>query len=185
MIKHPSSTRWRFNGVLVPVLLGLSGCSGVLPAGTAGSGTATVGATPLTQSSPAEPEVSIPSPGPSSEPADAVDESTSSAPNGAGLTEVRPEITYAEVSASNSSIEVSSYVPGIIESDGLCTFRVSAGTTEVTLVQPALADATTTSCGSATILLDGATAGTWTVVVEYRSPASSGASLPMTVSSRS
>ncbi|MGV8968764.1 MAG: hypothetical protein ACOH2F_21095 [Cellulomonas sp.] len=92
-----------------------------------------------------------------------------------------PEITYAGVSADGSELDASSYVPRIIESDGTCTFRVSAGAEKFSLAQPAVADATTTSCGSVTIPLGGSGVRTWTMVVEYRSPSSSGDSLPMTV----
>ena len=80
----------------------------------------------------------------------------------------------------DQQVEVRSYVTGVVESDGTCTFTFSKGSTSFQRQNTALADATTTKCPNITLDSTAFTAkGTWSVVVSYDSVKATGASSPV------
>lgn len=97
-----------------------------------------------------------------------------------GKKSVNPVI--ADANQYGSEVEVRSFVPGIVESDGICTITLSQGTTVITKEVAAVQDATTTQCTKLKLARsEFSSNGTVTVVVTYSSAKSSGSSEPRTM----
>lgn len=84
-------------------------------------------------------------------------------------------------SAAESSLRAAGFVEGVVQAHGTCTLTATRGGVTVTAQQPALPDASTTSCGELRIPGDELTGGIWRVVLSYESPSSAGASAPVDV----
>jgi len=70
---------------------------------------------------------------------------------------------------------VSAYVPGV-EEGGVCTLVLSRSGRQVEIEQDALADASTTICGSLLVPHSELEAGTWSGRLAYASPTRTGES---------
>jgi cytoskeletal protein RodZ len=102
------------------------------------------------------------------------------APAPAPSSEVRVVVTASGRNTSTGAAEARGFAE-VVESGGLCTLRLTHGSALVEQVTDAVADATTTSCGTVSVLASQLSAGTWTGVLLYRSATSSGESLPFTI----
>jgi len=88
---------------------------------------------------------------------------------------VTPIITYAGQYGSN--IEVSAYVPGIIENGGTCTLTAQKGSSKLTKTVAGVDNAQNTSCPTFIVSrMEFSSTGTWTVTVSYSSTDYSGTS---------
>lgn len=115
---------------------------------------------------PSDPPLDTPTPGPSEAP-----------PTG-NATVV---LTYAAWDDQAASVEVSAYVT-VVEAAGTCTLTLTkADSPDQIQTVDALTDARTMSCGGFQIPRTQLSAGTWTAVVSYSSPLSSGQSEPTEV----
>lgn len=99
---------------------------------------------------------------------------------------VRPRITYAGPAPNGRGHEVSALVPELVEEGGTCTVTLRvAGRDAVIVPLTAVADAVSTSCGTA-VLEPGALApGSWEVTVAYDGPSGAGMSDPIVMEVRS
>lgn len=101
--------------------------------------------------------------------------SSNNSSNATNPAPVTPIITSAGQFSNN--IEVSSFVPGIVESGGTCITKFTKGEQVVTKNTAALPDATTTRCPNLTIpKSEFPELGSWQVVVSYSSGKSIGKS---------
>lgn len=92
-----------------------------------------------------------------------------------------PTIMRAEVYAGN--VEVSSYVPNIVENGGTCTLTATLGSATVTKTVTAVANAQDTNCPLFQVPVSQfSPKGTWTVSVHYSSSHYSGTSATKTIS---
>jgi hypothetical protein len=89
-------------------------------------------------------------------------------------------IVIADWNPNDKVIEVSGYVSGLIEDGGTCTLSVT-GPTTATATRAAVADVSTTSCGTLTIPASKVKDGTYSVTLGYKSATSRGTSEPMGV----
>lgn len=90
------------------------------------------------------------------------------------LKQVTPVITgYGQTSVG---VEVGSRVPGIIESNGICTLTLKKDDKKVTEKRAATPDASETSCGYISISRDRLSKGEWVASVTYTSKKSKGTS---------
>lgn len=92
----------------------------------------------------------------------------------AGSTEVN--ITYAGLNQANSNVEVSAYMPSVLEDGGKCILTMTQGANAVTRQSAAYADVNHTTCTSFSIPRSNFSSGVWIVKVSYSSPRSSGES---------
>lgn len=70
---------------------------------------------------------------------------------------------------NGSNVEISGFVPGIIEEDGKCILELKNNETELTVEKPARGDAQSTICGVITSDKP-LKAGTWKASLTYESP---------------
>ncbi|QGQ18879.1 hypothetical protein GC089_06020 [Cellulomonas sp. JZ18] len=83
-------------------------------------------------------------------------------------------VTSAQWQPGTAAVEVSAYV-SVVEQGGECTLTLEGpGGASARTSQPALADASTTSCGLMSVARDRLAPGTWTGSVRYVSPTTSG-----------
>ena len=99
---------------------------------------------------------------------------TSRAPQPVGS--VTPVLTYAGIGRTNNTYEFSGFVPQIIRAGGTCTFHLRLAGAAVDRDVSAVADATSTSCGTVVIQARDLTKGDWTVTLEYQDSTDSGTS---------
>ena len=92
---------------------------------------------------------------------------------------VLPQLSYAGPGAAEGTVDVSGFIPVIIEEDGTCSFALTSGGRTVTKASSGLADAASTTCGQVTIPSSELGAGTWSVTLKYTSDAYSGTSEPL------
>jgi hypothetical protein len=90
-------------------------------------------------------------------------------------------VTYAGWDPTAQAMEVDGFVSGVVEAGGTCRATLTSGGRTVASEVRAQPDATTTTCGVMQVHDAALTAGTWQVVLSYRSAGSSGASAPTTV----
>lgn len=139
--------------------------------------TATATATPPAPSTPATP--TTPTVAPAQPTATATPSATATA-TARPLRPVQVVVTYSGTDAHTGDVGVAGYVGGV-EDGGTCTLTLSSGGTSVTATQAALADVSTTTCGTMTVARAKLHPGTWTAVLRYRSPLSEGSSAPVSV----
>lgn len=136
---------------------------------TAGSPSPTVAPRPTSSTAPAptpiEPPTATPTP-------DTVVTPT--------LTTVGVVTTFSGWNQSSSSVEVGGYAE-TIEPDGSCTLTLTLHNTTVTRSRTAVADASTTSCGSLTVPSSDLSAGTWQAILSYSSSHSTGRAAPVMI----
>ena len=119
-----------------------------------------------------EPEPITPDPGqPSDPPAE-------ERPSGGAADVV---ITYGYVDPTTAAVVVAGYVGNVVEETGTCTLKLTKGATVLEAESTGMADAGSTACGALQIDASQLTAGTWTAVLEYSSPTTSGTSDSMTI----
>jgi hypothetical protein len=95
-------------------------------------------------------------------------------------TKVTPVITYAGQYGGN--IEVSAYIPGIIENGGTCTLTAVKGSSKVTKQVTGVDNAQNTSCPTFIVPRgDFDSAGTWAITISYSSGSYSGESASKTL----
>jgi hypothetical protein len=101
------------------------------------------------------------------------DQKTSVTRTAEGKVSVKPVITYA--GQQNGKIEVGSYVPGIFEDGGTCTATFSKDSRKVSRDVNGVKEGNSTFCPMFNVSAsDLQEKGSWTVVVYYNSPNSSG-----------
>ena len=103
------------------------------------------------------------------------------APGAGGRRTVAPVITYAEQTPGTSLVQVSAFVPEVVEGGGSCTATLSVGALSAETGGPSTPDAASTICGGLEIDVAGLPPGTGTVTVHYLSPGSQGSSQPVTL----
>ncbi len=81
----------------------------------------------------------------------------------------------------NGAVEVGARVPGVFESSGTCTLRLSKGGTVVSKSQKAVQNVSEMSCGFITISTSKLSSGSWSATVSYKSTKYSGQSDPVTI----
>ncbi|MGY1804692.1 hypothetical protein ACI78T_15535 [Blastococcus sp. SYSU D00922] len=96
-------------------------------------------------------------------------------------TDARLFVTYSGWNAQSGAVEVGSYLPTAVESDGTCTLTLTRGETSVTASTTGTPNVTSTSCGGLSIPGSEVSSGTWVAVVSYESATSSGSSEPVEV----
>ena len=89
-------------------------------------------------------------------------------------------LTYASVDASGNVV-AGGYEAPVVEDGGTCTLTLTLGGTTVTATSTAEADASTSICDSLTVDRSKLSAGRWTAVLRYQSPAATGQSPQKTV----
>jgi hypothetical protein len=90
-------------------------------------------------------------------------------------------VTVARWSEEASRAEIGGYVDGLVEDGGSCTATFTLGARSVVVSGQAFADVTTTSCGDLAAAGTQLSTGTWTAVLSYDSPTSSGASASVSI----
>ncbi|WP_456789389.1 hypothetical protein [Cellulomonas sp. P5_C5] len=171
--------------LVVPLLVlgGLAACTPGSPASSSPtpSSSTTRPSADATTTGPTSAPTTAPTTAPTDDAPPASPEPTSAAPAPDDLTKVSVTIAYAGWVTDAARVEVGAYVDGVIEGTGTCTLTLTRSGREVTTTVPAVADASSTSCGAVTV--DGAqlSSGTWSAVVDYGSPTSVGSSAPTEV----
>lgn len=157
------------------VTFGIAACGDeTSPTGSKPSATVSETPEPSTDSS-TEPESEhTPTNTPSDEETGATDAPASDPP--VNLELVLPQLSYAGPGASEGTIDISGFVPVIIEDDGECAFGLTSGSRTVSKTSAGLADAASTTCGQVTVPVSELGSGTWTVTLKYTSDAYSGLS---------
>ena len=110
---------------------------------------------------------------------DQAKDNTGTASNSDSSNKAKPIITSSGV--YNGSVEVGSRVPGIFESSGTCTLRLSKGGKTVSKSQKATPNVSEMSCGFISIPTSKLSAGNWSAAVSYKSNKYSGQSNSVTV----
>jgi hypothetical protein len=93
---------------------------------------------------------------------------------------VSPTITYADI--NGGQLEISAFVGGIFEDGGLCSYKVSFGSTDLTKQSTGVANVSTVSCPGVSFSKDDIEASQVSVVVTYSSATAEGSSVAKTVS---
>lgn len=100
---------------------------------------------------------------------------TPSVDTGTGKQQANVVITNA--SLSGGDVSVSGFVTNVVESDGLCVYTFTNGSSKVIKTTDVLPNATSTTCATTTFpASDLSPSGTWSVVLSYSSPESAGIS---------
>ncbi|WP_448641005.1 hypothetical protein [Geodermatophilus sp. URMC 63] len=91
-------------------------------------------------------------------------------------------VTYAAVTPASAAVEVSGFVPALVEDGGRCVLVLShAGRPDVSVEGEAFADAQSTACALLSVPVDRLAPGTWVARLDYRSEGSSGSSADVQV----
>lgn len=90
-------------------------------------------------------------------------------------------VTFYGWNAVAREAQVGGYVSGVIEGGGTCTLTLTKAGVNVTVRQPATADASTTMCGELDVPGARLSAGTWRAVLSYRSPGHAGVATPVDI----
>ena len=99
-----------------------------------------------------------------------------------GITAVTPVVTSSSIQ-SGSQVTITSYVPGIVEDDGLCTMTATKGALKVARSSTGFGNATNTACPPFFInRTDFPESGDWSVVVTYKSQKAEGSSAAKIIS---
>lgn len=94
---------------------------------------------------------------------------------------VSVELTAWGWNAAQGVAQVRGYAAGVVEEGGTCTLTLTKGGQRVSAETEALADASTTACGSVAVPGNRLSAGAWQAVLSYDSPTSSGSSAPVQI----
>jgi hypothetical protein len=90
-------------------------------------------------------------------------------------------LSYAAWESATATVQAGGYVSPVVEDGGTCTLELQQRESTIEVDVPAFADATTTICGGLSVGADRLTPGTWTAVLRYASPTTTGVSEPITV----
>jgi hypothetical protein len=90
-------------------------------------------------------------------------------------------VTFAGWEESTDAVEVSGFVPGVVEAGGTCRLTLTRGQQAAVAETPAEPDASTTVCGTVSVPAAELSEGTWKGVLSYESVTSTGASVPADV----
>ncbi len=86
-------------------------------------------------------------------------------------------VTITSATVDDASVQIASYVSGIIEDGGVCTITLQQGANKVSRNVSGMANATTTNCEYTTFNRSDFTApGIWKLSVSYSSPKAQGTS---------
>lgn len=107
--------------------------------------------------------------------------STSPPPPTNGRIPVTVVVAYSGWDPVGLVAEATVYVDGVVESNGTCTMTLTGASGSTAGQATAIADATTTSCGTIQILSSALGAGSWTGVVTYDSGTAAGSSAQFTI----
>ena len=91
---------------------------------------------------------------------------------------VKPLIT--SWGQTSSGVEVSAYVPNVIEDGGTCTLTLTKGDKQVSAKRKGISNVSTTSCGTL-FIEEELSAGTWQATVSYSSTKAKGVSNPIDI----
>lgn len=94
---------------------------------------------------------------------------------------VTPTISSWGYNKLNGNVEVSGYVPGIIEDGGTCTLTLEKASQKETESKASTADAQNTSCGLITVAGNRLSNGSWKATLTYGSDTANGSSQAVTV----
>jgi hypothetical protein len=102
--------------------------------------------------------------------------------SGSGSSDLEVVVSYAAVEPGGGAVEVSGFVPGVVEDGGRCVLVLGrTGRDDVIVEGQAFADAQSTSCALLSVPVDRLAPGAWTARLDYRSDTSAGSSAPQTV----
>ncbi len=90
-------------------------------------------------------------------------------------------IVYAAWDAASDSLDVSTFVEDVVEDGGTCVLTARGANGTITREGAAMADATTTACPRLSVPGEELVAGSYEVVVSYRSEGYTGQSAPVGV----
>lgn len=90
-------------------------------------------------------------------------------------------VTYSGWVDTPAGVEVGAYLAGVAESGGTCTLTLTGSAGSATAEVTAEPDAASTSCPALAVPGSELSSGTWTAVVTYESPSTSGTSTPVPV----
>ncbi len=90
-------------------------------------------------------------------------------------------VTQAAWDTGSGTVQVAALVSDVVESDGVCTLRLTSGADLHEVTRDAVEDATTTSCGILSASRADLAPGDWVAVVGYASADSRGSSEPVEV----
>lgn len=90
-------------------------------------------------------------------------------------------VTYSGWTDADAAVEFGAYVAGLAESGGTCTLTLTSGSRSARAQVSGEPDAASTSCPGMAVPGDELASGTWTAVVSYESPSTSGESDPVEV----
>lgn len=139
--------------------------------------TATRGATAAGTTAPAAPS-SAASSAASSSPAATAPSGPAGAP---GRQQVSVSRSYGGWSQADAAVVVGGSVSGVIEDGGTCTLTLTRADLVARATTPAVADASSTSCGGLAVPGDELSSGTWRATIDYASAGSAGQSQPFDV----
>lgn len=178
----PTRAAWAVTATLL-----LTGCSSSSdPMGESAASPSPVASTPGATSAPSSGDPAGQHPvedtgGTDSEPTDVATDPPVDG-SGSGSSDLDVVVSSAAVEPGGGAVEVSGFVPGVVEDGGRCVLVLSrAGTDVVSVAGEAFADAQSTSCALLSVPVDRLAPGEWTARLDYRSDASAGSSSPQTV----
>lgn len=149
-------------------------------AGGNGSPSATSSPLPSATGSPLPSATGSPTVSPPGLPAGVPTEEVPASPP-AGTADIEVSITYAQWAASSGVVEVAGFAAVAPEPGGTCTVRLVRGSDEVVVSTPAVPDATTMSCGTASIPGSRVSRGSWSATLTYESTSGTGTSPQTTI----
>ena len=90
-------------------------------------------------------------------------------------------ISYSTWSAGSNEIQISAFMPALVEGDGMCTASATLSGVTVEARGSAQAEPSSTSCGQLALKDPRLLPGHWAVTVAYSSAGSAGQSAPIDV----
>lgn len=90
---------------------------------------------------------------------------------------VTPVITvWGQPEGSGTDLQINGYVPGVIESEGMCTITLTKSGETASISKASIQNAQNTSCGQLIVPYTQLSAGSWQAVLSYSSSISAGSS---------
>lgn len=173
--------------VTLALVAALTGCTSSTPTAPATSATPAPTSAPARTTTPTATVAASPTPTRTSRPTESPSPhttvsvppaATETAPAAAHLTVT---VTFAQWDATTKAAEVGGYVAGVIDDDAVCTLTLTNGADTVRQAVTAVADVSTTSCGTVSIAGSRLHTGTWTARLTYTSHSGSGTSADVSI----